>query len=78
MENAWKWDDLFCFKKYVSIERGNLWEVLWIHGGKGDLLEAQKSVYQESKACIHVGREDNEVPGKGNSVAEVCDVTMVV
>ena len=45
-------------KAYDRIDREALWKVLQIYGVGGKLLNAVKSFYAGSRACVRVGREE--------------------
>ena len=47
-------------KAYDRIDRKAVWEVLRLYGVGGKLLNAVKSFYEDSKACVRVGSEVSE------------------
>jgi hypothetical protein len=47
-------------KAYDKVDREGLWEVLIIYGVSGKLVQAVKSFYEESEACVRVCREESE------------------
>ena len=47
-------------KAYGKLDREGLWEVLRIYGVSGKLVQAVKSFYEESEACVRVCREESE------------------
>ena len=47
-------------KAYDKVDRGALWKVLRLYGVGGKLLNAVKSLYALSKACVRVGSEVSE------------------
>ena len=47
-------------KAYDRVDRGALWEVLSAYGVRGKLLQAVKSFYAGSKACVRVGGETSD------------------
>ena len=47
-------------KAYDRIDRGAMWNVLGLYGVDGKLLNAVKSLYDDSKACVRVGNEMSE------------------
>ena len=44
-------------EKYDRVDRDAMWSVLRLYGVGGRLLEAVKSMYNGSKACVRVGNE---------------------
>ena len=47
-------------KAYDRVDREALWKVLRIYGVGGSLLQAVKSMYADSKACVRVGSERSD------------------
>ena len=47
-------------KAYDRVDRGAMWSVLGMYGVDGKLLNAVKSLYDDSKACVRVGNEMSE------------------
>lgn len=48
-------------KEYGRVDREALGEMLQIYDVVGNLVEAARSFYQESEACLQVGRNEGEL-----------------
>ena len=60
-----KGKEVFCAfmdleKAYDRVDRGAMWQVLQMYGVGGRLLEAVKSFYRESYACVRVAQGESE------------------
>lgn len=47
-------------KEYDSIDRSAMWQTLQVYGARGHLLRTVKRFYEDSKACLKIGREEME------------------
>ena len=57
-EVFWAFMDLE--KAYDRVDRAALWSVLQVYGIGGGLLRAVKSFYENSRACVRVGKEQSD------------------